>query len=69
MTTERSSLLQLLLCSWQFTSLDTLREDNAFIMKSWYLLDASKRRDMSKYALRNVTSQKTRIINISAVET
>jgi hypothetical protein len=58
-----------LLCSWEFTSLDILKEGSAFVMEGWYLLDASKRRDMLKYALLNVTSQKTRIINTSAVET
>jgi hypothetical protein len=58
-----------MLCSWKFTSLDILKEGSAFIMKRWYLLRASKRRDMLKYGLLNVTFQKTRIINISAVET
>ena len=58
-----------MLCSWQFISLDILNESSAFIMEGWYLLGASKLKVMLKYALLNVTSQKTRIINISPVET
>ena len=63
------ALCNFMLCNWYFTSLDILKEGSAFITKGWYLLVASKRKDMFNYTLLNVTFQKTRIINISAVET
>jgi hypothetical protein len=38
-------------------------------MTGWYVLGASKRRDLLNYVLPDITSQNTRIRNISAVKT